>query len=326
MNDENVGIRSKLTEVELRLTGKCEIFSYVWRLARGWERCLCQQPDRTVKSRDIVMNIIQNGIVERGVVPILETGISGGRKMSMAKQIRGGAGSNTDAILQDLRRSAVSYTALVSHAFDPLAFPSTRLNSITSAMRMTEAARDTSDAARLAGQSFVRWLSDPTQRDQFYAAFEGQRSSLPAEERARRLALLADEAAGHGNVKDPDGFAAPNFLTAGEPGGDPAALTELPPGCVAALLAVRRAPSLILLSATLGFSEVINLAAHMHAASIAHHAAYMGLALDPSTVGEKLAKAAGARPIRATWAFVQVRLRSVPTYAIGLQLGGPAAP
>jgi hypothetical protein len=246
--------------------------------------------------------------------------------MGMAKQTRGGTGSNADAAPQELKRSSVSYTALVSHAFDPVAFPSARLNTITPAMRMTDAARDTSDAARLAEQSIVGWLSDPTLRHQFYDAFHGQRSSLPAEERARRLALLADEAAGHGNVKDPDGFAAPSFVTAGEPGGDQAALTELPSGCVAALLAVRRAPSLILLSATLGFSEVINIAAHMYAASIAHHAAYMGLALDPSTAGEKLAKAAGALPITATWAFVQVRLRSVPTYAIGLQLGGPAAP
>jgi hypothetical protein len=272
------------------------------------------------------MNMGQSAGVKTGVTPDLETGDSGGSWMNIVRRTRVSYGSDADAILPDRKRSSVCYSALVTRAFDPEAVALGQLSPVTRSMRMTDAARDTSDAARLAGQSFARWLADPMLRHQFHDAFDGMQSSLLPDERTRRLSLLLDEVAGLGNAQDPYRFAPPVFVTAGEPGGDPAALTELPPESAAALLAVRRAPSMILLSAALGFSEMVNLATHMYAAAIAHHASYLGLALDPSAVGEKLARAAGARPINATWSFIQLRLRSVPTYAIGLQLQGPAAP
>jgi hypothetical protein len=221
--------------------------------------------------------------------------------------------------VHDPKLSSVSYSALISNAFDPVQPPTAWLTAVTPAMRITDAVRDVADTARLAAQRFADWLNDPVRRYEFFAVFEGQRSKLSYEERALRLARLADEVSGHSKVQNADGFAQPHFVTAGEPRDVPATLTELPPGCIAALLAVRRAPSLIMLSTALGFGQSANLGVHLHAAAIAYHAVYLGLAIDPSAVAEKLAIAVGAQRIVANWVFVQVRLNGVLTYAIGLQ-------
>lgn len=240
----------------------------------------------------------------------------------MVKRKKLGKSEAGQKVVHDSKRSSVSYSALISNAFDPVQPPTAWLTEVTPAMRITDAVRDAADTARLAAQHFADWLDDPVRRYKFFAVFEGERSNLSSEERARLLARLADEVAGHSKVQNADGFAQPNFVIAGEPRDDPTTMTELPLGCIAALLAVRRAPSLIMLSAALGFGQTVNLGMHLHAAAIAHHAVYLGLAIDPSAVAEKLALAAGAQRIVANWAFVQVRLKGVPTYAIGLQSHG----
>ena len=228
-------------------------------------------------------------------------------------------------VIHDPKLSSVSYSALICNVFDPVQAPTAWLTEVTPAMRITDAVRDVADTARLAAQRFADWLDDPMRRYEFFAVFEGQRSNFSYEERDRRLARLADEVAGHSKVHNADGFAQPNIMTTGQPTDDPATMTELPPGCIAALLAVRRAPSLIMLSAALGFGQTVNLGVHLHAAAIAYHAVYLGLATDPSAVAEKMALAAGAQRIVTNWAFVQVRLNGVPTYAIGLQSRTSAA-
>jgi hypothetical protein len=242
----------------------------------------------------------------------------------MVKRKQVGKSEAGQAVVHDPKQSSVSYSALIFKAFDPVHTPIAWLTAVTPAMRITDAARDVAHTARLAAQRFAGWPDDSVRRSNFFAVFDGQRSSLPHEERARRLARLADEVAGHSTVQNADGFAQPNFVTAGEQGDDPATMTELPPGCIAALLAVRRAPSLIMLSAALGFGQTVNLGVYLHAAAIAYHAVYLGLAIDPGAVAEKLALAAGAQRIVANWAFVHVRLNGVPTYAIGLQSRGSA--
>jgi hypothetical protein len=237
--------------------------------------------------------------------------------MSEGKQGSKGEAERKD--IHDPKWSSVSYSALISNASHPVQPPTTLLIGVTRTTRMTDAVRDVGDTARFVAQRFASWLNDPLRRHAFFDVFEGQRSNLSVEERFQRLVRLAEELAGNVTVQTAEGFTNPNYMTASELKDDPGTMTELPSGCIAALLAVRRAPSLIMLSSSLGLSQTVNLGVHLHAAAIAYHSVYLGLAIDPGAVTEKLAQAAGAHRIASQWAFVQVRLNGVPTYAIGLK-------